>query len=106
MNTIAGFRKCTLTDDELIRIIDSITDKMYKKPFSVPYRSIPAKPNEDYDLLIGELLIRFDELKSAAKAVIDGYNHPGCVGEMWIPDFVDEPIEKLKQLLKYKIDQE
>jgi len=30
----------------------------------VPMRHIPARPDEDYDLLVGELLVRFDQLTS------------------------------------------
>mgnify|MGYP007077559471 CR=1 FL=1 len=63
MNTIAKFRKCTLTDEELISKIDRLTDKMYSPPLRVPHRHIPAKPDEDYDLLIGELLLRFKNQK-------------------------------------------
>jgi hypothetical protein len=63
MNTIATFRKCTLTDEELIKAVDKATDDMYKLPIksSPPSRHIPARPNEDYDLLVGELLLRFQE---------------------------------------------
>jgi hypothetical protein len=62
MNTIATFRLCTLTDDELVKRIDEKTDEMYKTG-KIHYMSIPARPDEDYDLLIGELINRFDELK-------------------------------------------
>lgn len=59
MNAIVGFKLCTLSDEDLIEAVDKATDKMYSEPYRVPCRSIPAKPNEDYDLLIGELLVRF-----------------------------------------------
>lgn len=62
MNAICQFRKCTLTDKELAAEIDRITDEMYFKTHEVPTRQIPARPDKDYDLLIGELLIRFKEL--------------------------------------------
>jgi hypothetical protein len=62
MNAIATFRKCTLTDRELLEKVDSMTDKMYSNPpYEVPYRHIPARPNDDYDLLVGELILRFKE---------------------------------------------
>ena len=64
MNAIVQFRKCTLTDDELLKKVDSLTDEMYFKTHEVPMRRIPARPDEDYDLLIGELIVRFRELKS------------------------------------------
>jgi len=60
MNSIASFRLNTLTDEELLEKIDSLTDEMFQNQ-KVPLRHIPARPNEDYDLLIGELLIRFKE---------------------------------------------
>lgn len=63
MNTIATFRKCTLSDKELADKVDKLVDKMYSpdSDHRVPMRSIPAKPNDDFDLLIGELIIRFLE---------------------------------------------
>ena len=61
MNSIASFRLNTLTDNELLEKIDNLTDDMFKDQ-KVPLRHIPARPNADYDLLIGELLIRFKEL--------------------------------------------
>ena len=60
MNSIASFRLCTLSDDELCKKVDEMTDNIYKTS-KIPDRNIPAKPNQDYDLLIGELLVRFDE---------------------------------------------
>lgn len=62
MNTIAQFRKCTLSDDELLLEVDQQTDKMYKDG-KIPDRQSPARPNKDYDLLVGELILRFMELK-------------------------------------------
>jgi len=60
MNAIVGFRKCTLTDEELCNKIDELTDGMYEGPNKgkIPDRHIPARPNEDFDLLVGELLFR------------------------------------------------
>lgn len=57
MNALVTFRLCTLTDEELVKKIDALTDKMYQDRI-IPSRNIPAKPNEDYDLLIGELCYR------------------------------------------------
>jgi len=62
MNGITQFRKTTLSNEELILKIDSLTDEMFKNQ-KVPTRHIPAQPNEDYDILIGELLLRFKELQ-------------------------------------------
>jgi len=62
MNTIAKFRKCGLTNEALLKDIDVMTDEMYKTG-KIPTRNIPARPNHDYDLLIGELILRFVDLK-------------------------------------------
>lgn len=62
MNAIASFRLCTLTDKELIQAIDKHVDSMYQRGGEIPRRHIPARPNEDFDLLIGELLYRFSEV--------------------------------------------
>lgn len=63
MNAIASFRKCTLTNEELLQKVDSITDEIYQSG-KIPTRHIPAQPNNDYDLLVGELLLRFKELSN------------------------------------------
>jgi hypothetical protein len=60
MNAIVNFRKCTLSTEDLLRAIDNATDKMYQTG-RIPDRQIPARPNEDYDLLIGELILRMQE---------------------------------------------
>lgn len=62
MNGIVDFRLCTLSDDELLAKIDKLTDEMFREQ-KVPIRHIPARPNGDYDLLIGELIRRFQDLK-------------------------------------------
>ena len=63
MNTIATFRLCDLTDDKLLEKIDSKTDEIFKSG-KIPNRNVPARPNDDYDLLIGELIFRFKEMRS------------------------------------------
>lgn len=63
MNAIVSFRLCTLTDDELLRKLDEATDRMFEEQ-KVPLRHIPAQPNNDYDLLVGELIKRFMDLKT------------------------------------------
>lgn len=49
---------CTLSNDDLI---DKIDNELQKMCFTrrVPLMSIPAKPNEDFDLMIAELLVRY-----------------------------------------------
>ena len=61
MNTIATFRKCKLTNEELLTAVDRATDEIYKTG-KIPTRSIPARIDEDYDLIVGELILRFKEL--------------------------------------------
>ena len=60
MNGIVSFRLCTLSDEELIEKVDQGTDEMYKTG-KIPARHIPARPDQDYDLLVGELILRFKE---------------------------------------------
>ncbi len=60
MNSIASFGLCTLTDQELIKKVDSLTDRIYTDR-DVILRHIPARPNDDYDLVIGALVLRFQE---------------------------------------------
>ena len=61
MNGIATFRLCTLKHKELIKKIDKSTDNMFVSG-KLPNRFIPARPNEDYDLIVGEMIYRFDEM--------------------------------------------
>jgi hypothetical protein len=60
MNAIVQFRKCTLTNEELCAKVDKLTDNLYMDG-EICLRHIPARPNDDYDLLIGELILRFYE---------------------------------------------
>lgn len=61
MNAITNFRKCTLTNEELMQMVDQQTDAIFTLG-KIPTRHIPARPNKDYDLLVGELILRFKEL--------------------------------------------
>ena len=61
MNGIATFRLCSLTDGELVGKVDELADNMYETG-KIPPRRVPARPDEDFDLLIGELILRFMEL--------------------------------------------
>jgi hypothetical protein len=65
MNSICKFRKCTLTTSELIEKFDKLIDAIYDKKSDLDKlfaRHIPARPNEDFDLLAGEILLRLEEL--------------------------------------------
>jgi hypothetical protein len=64
MNSLCQFRKCTLSDDELLKKADELTDNIFEMQ-KVPSQHIPARPNDDYDLLVGELILRFNELSKA-----------------------------------------
>ena len=63
------FRKCTLTDKDLAEAVAAALCKMYEQPVSVPTRHIPARPDEDFDLLVGEILVRFLEKTELLKEV-------------------------------------
>jgi len=73
MNAIVSFRLCKLTDDELIDKVDQMTDDMFIEQ-KLPNRHIPALPDKDYDLLVGELLVRFK--KKVDKTETLTYNEP------------------------------
>lgn len=60
MNKIAAFGLCKLSDIELMEKVDQMTDKMFIDQ-KVPTMHIPARPDADYDLLIGELILRFKD---------------------------------------------
>lgn len=60
---LVQFRLCTLDDESLANAVLGGLQKMYKPPVSVPARNIPARPNEDFDLLVGELVVRFLQAK-------------------------------------------
>lgn len=79
MNSIVNFRLCKLSDAELLNKVDEMTDQMFHN-MELPPRNIPARPNEDYDLLVGELVVRFHEKNIKP---VDG-------------DLIDSPIEDCK----------
>lgn len=49
MNGLVQFNLCTLTDAELAKRVDGMTDEMYRTGV-IPPRHIPARPDKDYDL--------------------------------------------------------
>jgi len=62
MNSIVKFRLCTLSDEDLMQRVDETLDNFYKTGNKENLtRNIPARPNEDFDLLVGELIQRFKE---------------------------------------------
>ncbi len=70
MNSIVSFRLCKLSDDELLQKVDSMTDNIYESG-KIPSRHIPARPDDDYDLLVGELIVRFKSLLNSDQNVQD-----------------------------------
>lgn len=66
MNAIVKFRLCSLSDRELVEKVDAMTDEMYENNKVHP-RNIPARPDQDYDLLVGELCVRFMEAEKILK---------------------------------------
>lgn len=85
MNGVATFRLCKLSNDDLIKKVDSGTDEMFKTG-KIPTRNIPARPDEDYDLLVGEMIYRFGEqsarireLEEALDRIVTAYNETGEV---------------------------
>lgn len=67
MNAICGFRLCTLSNVDLMQKVDELTDSIYEGK-EIPARHIPARPDKDYDLLIGELILRFKDLTQPTNA--------------------------------------
>ncbi len=68
MNALTSFRLCKLSSHELIEKLDKQTDEMFQAQ-QVPTRHIPARPDADYDLLVGELIMRFGELEAFIRSV-------------------------------------
>lgn len=66
MNGIVRFRLCSLSDRELVKKVDAMTDEMYENNKVHP-RNVPARPDQDYDLLVGELCVRFMEAEKILK---------------------------------------
>ena len=60
MNQITTFRLCKLTDKELLDKVDKKTDEIFIGRV-IPRRNVPARPDDDYDLLVGELILRYRE---------------------------------------------
>ena len=58
---LVNFRLCKLSDLELSKAVADGLNEMYSTG-KLPERHIPAQPDNDFDLLVGELLVRFREL--------------------------------------------
>jgi hypothetical protein len=66
---LVQFRKCTLTDKALAEAVAEDLNFMYQEPVTVPARHIPARPDEDFDLITGELIVRFLEKTEIFKQI-------------------------------------
>lgn len=58
---LVHFRLCTLTDTELAKAVSDKLQAVYDNKMSANNllsRHVPARPNEDFDLLVGELIFR------------------------------------------------
>ncbi len=80
MNGLVSFRLCKLSTPDLLENVDKLTDEMYQKG-ELPTRHIPARPNSDYDLLIGELIQRmmehekyFNYIEEQLTEIVDYHN--------------------------------
>ena len=60
MSDICSFGLCKLSDEELIEKVDRMTYEMYESG-EIPYIHTPENPGEDYDLLVYELMLRFQD---------------------------------------------
>lgn len=70
MNSIAQFRLCTLSNEKLLKAVDKAIDQIVITG-KIPTRNIPARPDQDYDLLVGELILRFYERDKLIKKIIE-----------------------------------
>lgn len=60
MNALVTFRLCKLSDEDLLKKVNEGIDNLYIEG-KIPPRNIPARPDSDFDLLVGELIMRFKE---------------------------------------------
>ena len=87
------FRKCTLTDKPLAEAVAAGLNKMYSEPVAVPSRHIPARPDEDFDLITGELIVRFIEKTDVLKSIRQlDIEHKMETGSFWLPQDVRKKI--------------
>ncbi len=113
---IVSFRKCTLSDSELLEKVGDRLGRLYQFG-EIPMRHIPARPDDDFDLLVGELMMRYfdsinkteqieqiERLKPAANTLIEKYwKNKGtssefitCITPNSIPDYWTELDEALQ----------
>ena len=58
---LVQFRFCTLDNKALAELVAEKLNQMYENG-RVPFRNIPARPDEDFDLVLAELIVRFMEV--------------------------------------------
>jgi hypothetical protein len=101
MNQIAEFRKCTLPNDELLKRVDKAFDSIYRTG-QIPSRHIPARPDEDLDLLVGELILRFMDMEKAALEVIYQFYSPDRPEGTAAFDYMGEQMGDLASFVEKK----
>jgi hypothetical protein len=60
---LVQFRLCKLDDKELMEKLAKWLTDIYENK-RIPSRQIPARPDDDFDLLLAELIVRFAEAKN------------------------------------------
>jgi hypothetical protein len=76
MNGIVSFRLLKLDTPALLEKVDAMTDEMFKEQ-KVPARHIPARPDADYDLLVGELVKRMQDAAKLLESAAGLVGNPG-----------------------------
>ena len=90
------FRKCTLTDKPLAEAVADGLNKMYQQPVTVPSRHIPARPDEDCDLITGELIVRFLEKTEILKQIRNlDIKHKIETGSFFLPQEMRKKIANI-----------
>jgi len=93
---LVQFRKCTLTDRDLAEAVAKGMNEMYTDPISVPTRQIPARPNEDFDLITGELIVRYLEKTELLKQIRSlDIQHKIEHGAFFLPDEIRAQVQKI-----------
>ena len=93
---LVQFRKCTIADRDLAEAVVKGMNEMYTDPVSVPTRQIPARPNEDFDLITGELIVRYLEKTELLKQIRSlDIQHKIEHGAFFLPDEIRAQVQKI-----------
>lgn len=80
-------------------MVDKAIDNMYKSG-KTPTRNIPARPNEDFDLIAGELLIRFSDLTKEYTVFDALIFYDNDKREKFELNIVSKDVDKLRKTIK------